>query len=135
MPPVRFWRWALRSCGLIGLFSVGIISPSIVFFSVPEFIQQPGVILVFSALLAVAITGGMFVVPLYAFLTTTVEKDHTARTVAANNIMTSGAMVLGGFFAALASNSGFSTSQILYSVAGMCCVAAWLSWRLHCSCD
>ncbi|ACV75644.1 MAG: MFS transporter [Zymomonas mobilis] len=105
------------------------------FFSVPEFIQQPGVILVFSALLAVAITGGMFVVPLYAFLTTTVEKDHTARTVAANNIMTSGAMVLGGFLAALASNSGFSTSQILYSVAGMCCVAAWLSWRLHCSCD
>ncbi|MFT8736647.1 MAG: MFS transporter [Zymomonas mobilis] len=105
------------------------------FFSVPEFIHQPGVELVFIALLAVAITGGMFVVPLYAFLTTTVEKDHTARTVAANNIMTSGAMVLGGFSAAVASNIGFSTSQILWAVATMCCVAAWLSWKLHCSCD
>ena len=34
------------------------------------------------ALLGVAITGGMFVVPLYAFLTTTVPKAETARTVA-----------------------------------------------------
>ena len=46
-------------------------------------------------LLGVAITGGMFVVPLYAFLTTTVPKAETARTVAANNIVNSGAMVVG----------------------------------------
>ena len=31
-------------------------------------------------LLGVAIAGGMFVVPLYAFLTTTVPKSETART-------------------------------------------------------
>ena len=37
----------------------------------------------------------MFVVPLYAFLTTTVPKSETARTVAANNIVNSGAMVVG----------------------------------------
>src|SRR5690242_21632597 len=47
------------------------------------------------ALLGVAITGGMFVVPLYAFLTTTVPKTQTARTVAANNIVNSCAMVVG----------------------------------------
>ena len=40
-------------------------------------------------------TGGMFVVPLYAFLTTTVRKSQAARTVAANNIVNSGAMVVG----------------------------------------
>ena len=50
-------------------------------------------------LLGVAITGGMFVVPLYAFLTTTVPKTETARTVAANNIVNSGAMVIGALFA------------------------------------
>ena len=44
---------------------------------------------------AIAITGGMFVVPLYAFLTTTVDKDQTARTVAANNVVNSGAMAIG----------------------------------------
>ena len=37
-------------------------------------------------LFGVAVAGGMFVVPLYAFLTTTVPKSETARTVAANNI-------------------------------------------------
>ena len=37
----------------------------------------------------------MFVVPLYAFLTTTVTKDQTARTVAANNVVNSGAMAIG----------------------------------------
>ena len=36
----------------------------------------------------------LFVVPLYAFLTTTVPKSETARTVAANNIVNSGGMVL-----------------------------------------
>ncbi|AEI38019.1 MAG: MFS transporter [Zymomonas mobilis subsp. pomaceae] len=105
------------------------------FFTVSAFIHQPDIWMVFVALLAIAVTGGMFVVPLYAFLTTTVAKDHTARTVAANNIMTSGAMVFGGFSAALANSLGASTSQILWGVAAMCCIAAWLSWRLHCSCD
>ncbi len=50
---------------------------------------------VLGLLIAIAITGGMFVVPLYAFLTTTVEKSQTARTVAANNIVNSGFMVFG----------------------------------------
>ena len=46
-------------------------------------------------LLGVAMAGGMFVVPLYAFLTTTVPKAETARTIAANNIVNSGLMVRG----------------------------------------
>ena len=58
------------------------------------------------ALLGVAITGGMFVVPLYAFLTTTVPKTETARTVAANNIVNSGAMVVGSLIAFALSSVG-----------------------------
>ncbi|HEY7005654.1 MAG TPA: MFS transporter, partial [Sphingomicrobium sp.] len=57
-------------------------------------------------LLGVAITGGMFVVPLYAFLTTTVPKTETARTVAANNIVNSGAMVIGALLAFALSSLG-----------------------------
>src|SRR4029077_16597656 len=52
-----------------------------------------------AALLGFSIFGGMFVVPLYAFLTTTVDKSQTARTVAANNIVNSGAMVVGSLVA------------------------------------
>jgi hypothetical protein len=46
------------------------------------------------ALFGISLTGGMFVVPLYAFLTTTVQKSETSRTIAANNIVNSGAMML-----------------------------------------
>src|SRR6476619_6793120 len=60
-----------------------------------NFVTHPMAGLMILALLGVAITGGMFVVPLYAFLTTTVPKTETARTVAANNIVNSGAMVIG----------------------------------------
>jgi MFS family permease len=86
-------------------------------------------------LLGVAITGGMFVVPLYAFLTTTVPKTETARTVAANNIVNSGAMVIGALFAFALSSLGIGPAGQLLLVAAMCLVAAWLGWKLHLACD
>lgn len=87
------------------------------------------------ALLGVAITGGMFVVPLYAFLTTTVPKTETARTVAANNIVNSGAMVIGSLLAFGLSSLGVGPTNQLLLVAAMCIVSAWLGWRLHQACD
>jgi MFS family permease len=87
------------------------------------------------ALLGVAITGGMFVVPLYAFLTTTVPKTETARTVAANNIVNSGAMVIGSLLAFALSSAGVGPVGQLILVAAMCLVAAWLGWKLHLACD
>ncbi len=86
-------------------------------------------------LLGVAITGGMFVVPLYAFLTTTVPKTETARTVAANNIVNSGAMVIGALMAFGLSMLGIGPVGQLLLVAAMCLVAAWLGWKLHLACD
>ncbi len=86
-------------------------------------------------LLGVAITGGMFVVPLYAFLTTTVPKSETARTVAANNIVNSGAMVIGALFAFALSSFGIGPVGQLLLVAAMCLIAAWLGWKLHLACD
>jgi MFS family permease len=86
-------------------------------------------------LLGVAITGGMFVVPLYAFLTTTVPKTETARTVAANNIVNSGAMVIGALLAYALSSLGIGPVGQLLLVAAMCLVSAWLGWKLHQACD
>jgi hypothetical protein len=91
--------------------------------------------LVALSLLGVSITGGMFVVPLYAFLTTTVESDHTARTVAANNIVNSGMMVVGAVGAIALANAGVTVIEVLACVAVMCLGAAALSWRLHRACD
>ena len=86
-------------------------------------------------LFGVAVAGGMFVVPLYAFLTTTVPKDQTARTVAANNIVNSGAMVLAAIILALLLYFGVSVASTLLIVAAASTIAAWLAWRLHKACD
>ncbi|MGU3390219.1 MFS transporter [Sphingomonas sp. M1A8_2b] len=99
------------------------------------FIRQPGAIPVLGCLLAIAVTGGMFVVPLYAFLTTTVEKDQTARTVAANNVVNSGAMTIGSILVIGITSMGVSPEDMLFLVAAMCLVSAWLAQRLHRACD
>ena len=104
-------------------------------YSFGQFAHHPGAPLVALSLLGVSVTGGMFVVPLYAFLTTTVERDHTARTVAANNIVNSGAMVVGAVGAVALANAGVSVVEALASVAVMCLGAAALAWRLHRACD
>jgi MFS family permease len=100
-----------------------------------NFIFQPMAGLMILALLGVSITGGMFVVPLYAFLTTTVPKTETARTVAANNIVNSGAMVVGSLLAFALSSVGVGPVGQLLLVAAMCLISAWLGWKLHLACD
>jgi membrane protein implicated in regulation of membrane protease activity len=77
----------------------------------------------------------MFVVPLYAFLTTTVSKTETSRTVAANNIVNSGAMVVGSAVAIGLNLAGVGPTKQLLLVAAMCLVSAWLGWKLHLACD
>ena len=100
-----------------------------------NFVLHPMAGLMILALLGVAITGGMFVVPLYAFLTTTVPKTETARTVAANNIVNSGAMVIGALVAYGLSIFGVGPTGQLLLVAAMCLVSAWLGLKLHQACD
>lgn len=83
------------------------------------------------ALLFIAIAGGMFVVPLYAFLTTFVDKSQTARTIAANNIVNSGAMVLGSLLAVGLSAMRVAIIDQLLLVAAMCLGSAWLGRLLY----
>lgn len=86
-------------------------------------------------LLGIAIAGGMFVVPLYAFLTTTVEKHETARTVAANNIVNSFLMVLASLLLSALIALNVTIDDTLLMVALATVVSAWIAWRLHKACD
>jgi MFS family permease len=99
---------------------------------VSRFLAHPAAWHVLFALAGIAITGGMFVVPLYAFLTTTVEKSQTARTVAANNIVNSGAMVIGsvGIFA-VTNVPGIGVDDCLWVVVLLGLCSAWCAHRLH----
>jgi MFS family permease len=99
------------------------------------FIRLPHAERVMVDIFGVAVAGGMFVVPLYAFLTTTVRKSQTARTVAANNIVSSGAMVTAAVMAFGMAQSGISVANTLLLVAIASVGAAWLAWRLHLACD
>lgn len=90
---------------------------------------------ILAALLGIAIAGGMFVVPLYAFLTTTVAKSQTSRTVAANNIVNSGAMVIGAIIYGGLSAIGVSIADTLFMIAAACLIAAWIAQQLHRACD
>ena len=87
------------------------------------------------ALLGIAVAGGMFVVPLYAFLTTTVETSKAARTVAANNIVNAGAMVIGAIITLGMSAVGVAVVNQLLFAAAMSLISAWLAWKLHRACD
>jgi MFS family permease len=99
------------------------------------FLAQPGAVPILLTLLAIAVTGGMFVVPLYAFLTTTVEKDQTARTVAANNVVNAGAMTVGSIAVLGITALGVTPENMLLLVAAMCLISAWIAQRLHRACD
>ena len=99
--------------------------------SVSEFIAWPMAMLLLLCLLGIAIAGGMFVVPLYAFLTTRVSPDQAARTIAANNIVNSGAMVGGSLMAMGLSALGVSVSEQLLLSAAMCLFSAWLGKKLY----
>ena len=102
---------------------------------VAEFVSQPLATPILLSLLLIAITGGMFVVPLYAFLTTKVDPGQAARTVAANNIVNSGAMVIGSLIAIGLSMVRVGAADQLLFAAAMCLLSAWLGWTLHKACD
>ena len=109
--------------------------PAGTLYDIGGFLSHASVIPLLLSLLGIAISGGMFVVPLYAFLTTTVPKDQTARTVAANNIVNSGAMVAGSLLAMGLGFAGVGVVDQLLMSAAMCLISAWLAVKLHRACD
>nr|WP_137676003.1 MFS transporter [Parerythrobacter lutipelagi] len=99
--------------------------------SVSEFIAWPMAAALLLCLLGISVAGGMFVVPLYAFLTTRVAPDKASRTIAANNIVNSGAMVGGSLVAMAMSAAGVPIAEQVLLCAAMCLISAWLGRRLY----
>lgn len=132
-------RYSPASVIMMGLFVIAFYAvcrmwpdmPGQSLMDVSTFIVQPLAIPLLLSLLGIAVAGGMFVVPLYAFLTTVVDKSETARTIAANNIVNSGAMVAGALIAGALSGAGVALVDQLLLGAAMCVVSAWLGWLLY----
>ncbi|MEX0341432.1 MAG: MFS transporter [Erythrobacter sp.] len=98
--------------------------------NVGEFVAWPMANVLLLCLLGISVAGGMFVVPLYAFLTTRVSPDKASRTIAANNIVNSGAMVIGSLVAMGLSAAGVPITEQVLLCAAMCLFSSWLAKRL-----
>lgn len=100
-------------------------------FSVGEFLAQPLALVLIGNLLLIAAAGGMFVVPLYAFLTTRVAINQASRSVAANNFISSVFMVLGAVGAGALGFLGIPLVEQLLASLALCAVSAWIARKLH----
>jgi MFS family permease len=132
-------RYSAPSVLALGVLLIGFylicrmwnLEPTGELFTVWEFLAQPLALLLTANLLLIAVAGGMFVVPLYAFLTTKVDKSEASRSVAANNFISSVFMVVG---AAVAGGLGFLgiplQEQLLISLI-LCLLSAQLARKLH----
>ncbi|MDE2412198.1 MAG: MFS transporter [Sphingomonadales bacterium] len=131
-------RFSPPSVIAMGLFVVGFFfvcrqwvpHPESGLMNVGHFVTQPLAVPLLGCLFGIAVSGGMFVVPLYAFLTTFVDKAQTSRTIAANNIVNSGAMVFGSLIAIALSAAGIPIVHQLLLSAAMCLVSAWIAAQL-----
>ncbi|MBU0669158.1 MAG: MFS transporter [Alphaproteobacteria bacterium] len=132
-------RYAPASVIVMGMFVIGfyLIARSWTgdasggLLSLGEFVVQPMAALLLLSLLGIAIAGGMFVVPLYAFLTTRVAPEQASRTIAANNIVNSFAMVGGSLLAMGLTALGMAVIEQVLLSAAMCLISAWLGSRLY----
>ncbi|AOL94542.1 MFS transporter [Porphyrobacter sp. LM 6] len=107
------------------------LTPAGELFTVWEFLAQPLALAITANLLLIAVAGGMFVVPLYAFLTTRVDKSEASRSVAANNFVSSIYMVVGAGAAGALGYLGIPLEeQVLVSLI-LCALSARLSRKLH----
>lgn len=132
-------RYSPRSVIVMAMFVVAFYvvcrawtpAPGDMLMNVGQFMAQPLAIPLLVCLLGIAVAGGMFVVPLYAFLTTFVPQTQTARTIAANNIVNSGAMVAGAILAMGLSAADVAIVDQLLLSAGMCLISSWLGKKLY----
>ncbi len=100
-------------------------------FTVTEFITQPLALVLLANLVLIAVAGGMFVVPLYAFLTTKVDKSEASRSVAANNLISSIYMVVGAGVAGALGFFGIPLQEQLLISLVLCLLSAGLARKLH----
>lgn len=129
----RFAPWAALGMG-IAIFALFLFvrnwETAGELYDIATFVSLPGGALIAGTLFVIALMGGAFVVPLYAFVTTTVDKSATARTIAVNNIVNAGLMVAGSLILTAVVQAGLTVVDSLVLVAIATLVAAWLGWKL-----
>jgi acyl-[acyl-carrier-protein]-phospholipid O-acyltransferase/long-chain-fatty-acid--[acyl-carrier-protein] ligase len=80
-------------------------------------------------LFGIAVSGGVFVVPLYALLQTASERARRAQAIAANNVINAAAIVFASVATMALIATGVSVAELFLLTGGLTVVVAFLSWR------
>lgn len=81
-----------------------------------DFARDSGNWSIIGCLLGIAMTGGVYVVPLYAIMQSRSHPDHRARVIAANNVMNSLFMVVSALASTAMLASGFSVTDVFLAI-------------------
>jgi acyl-[acyl-carrier-protein]-phospholipid O-acyltransferase / long-chain-fatty-acid--[acyl-carrier-protein] ligase len=113
---IDFWLASPNPAGPVDLVSLGV------------FLRDAAHWRILADLVGIAVSGGIFVVPLYALLQLATEREHRARAVAANNIINAAAMVIssGATIALIA--AGISISRLFLITGAATLAVAALFW-------
>ena len=97
---------------------------------ISEFLPDIGNIFILASLLAIAVFGGIYIVPLYALMQMNSPTGHRSRTVAANNILNALFMVLASVAVVLLLKAGLSVIGIFLLLAALNIPVALYARRL-----
>jgi acyl-[acyl-carrier-protein]-phospholipid O-acyltransferase/long-chain-fatty-acid--[acyl-carrier-protein] ligase len=89
-----------------------------------EFIRSAHDIRILTDLIGIAAAGGLFVVPIFAFLQAEAGEDRRARVVAANNVLNAAFMVGGSVVLIALQAAGLSTQVLIGLVGALCLIGA-----------
>ncbi|MEM7462085.1 MAG: acyl-[ACP]--phospholipid O-acyltransferase [Pseudomonadota bacterium] len=97
--------------------------------SLSEFFANPGTVRVGIDLAGLAIAGAFMAVPSFTAIQAWAEDNHRARIIAAANILSAGFMTVGGLVVAVLQSQGSGVAQLVFGLAALNAIAAWLMLR------
>lgn len=98
--------------------------------AIGQFLAAPGAWRILVDMFLLAAFAGLYSVPLYALIQTRSDKSHTARIVAANNIVNAAFMIVASLMAAALLGAGLTIPQLFLVTALLNAVVAVYIYRL-----
>lgn len=105
-------------------------SPLVPEASLTQFLQQAAHWRMLADIALIGISGGLYIVPLYAMVQTRSEKTHQSRIMAANNILNSAFMVASALLSLVMFKFGLSIPQVFLATALLNAVVALYIYTL-----
>jgi len=95
-----------------------------------RFVGSPAHWRILADLFGIAVSGGVFIVPLYALLQAASRRAHRARAIAANNVVNAAAMVIAAVATMALITAGVSVPRLFLLTGAATLIVAVAFWRM-----